>query len=106
MQKAKYEDFKHVVYVSRPTHFDHMVLDNILRTSRRNNLDVGVTGNLICHSDLFLQLLEGSSESVRRIYEKILADDRLAGIVKLRNEKSKLKLFSSSAMRNDSQYEC
>ena len=102
MQKANYEDFKHVIYVSRPTHFDHMVLDNILGTSRRNNLDVGVTGNLICHSDLFLQMLEGPSEAVRRLYEKILADDRHADIVKLRDEKSKFKLFSSWAMRNDS----
>ena len=102
MQKANYEDFKHVIYVSRPTHFDHMVLDNILRTSRRNNLDVGVTGNLICHSDLFLQMLEGTTEAVHRLYEKILADDRHTDIVKLRDEKSELRLFPSWAMRNDS----
>ena len=102
MQTANLEDLKHVIYVSRPTHFDHMVLDNILTTSRSNNLEDGVTGNLICHSDLFLQMLEGPSEAVRRLYEKILADDRHADIVKLRDEKSKFKLFSSWAMRNDS----
>ena len=88
--------------MSRPTHFDHMVLDNILITSRSNNLEAGVTGNLICHSDLFLQMLEGPSSAVERLYERILADDRHADIVKLRDEKSELKLFPSWAMRNDS----
>ena len=102
MQTAKHEDLKHVIYVSRPTHFDYMVLDNILITSRSNNLEVGVTGNLMCHSDLFLQMLEGPTIAVQRLYEKILADDRHADIIKLRDEKSELKLFPSWAMRNDS----
>ena len=102
MQTADHEDLKHVIYVSRPTHFDHMVLDNILKTSRSNNLEVGVTGSLICHSDLFLQMLEGPSIAVERLYERILADDRHAEIVKLRDEKSERKLFPSWAMRNDS----
>ena len=67
MQTANHEELKHVIYVSRPTYFDHMVLDNILITSRSNNLEAGVTGNLICHSDLFPQMLEGPSSSVERL---------------------------------------
>ena len=47
-------------------------------------------------------MLEGPSEAVGRLYEKILADDRHADIVKLRDAKSKLKLFPSWSMRNDS----
>ena len=103
MQTANHEDLNHVIYVSRPTHFDHMILDNILITSRSNNLKVGVTGSLICHSDLFLQILEGPSCPVERVYEKLLADDRHADIAKLRGEKFELKLFPLLAMRNDSQ---
>ena len=102
METPNDEDLKHVIYISRPTHFDHMVLDNILMTSRSNNLEVGVTGNLVCHSDLFLQMLEGPSKAVQRLYEKILADDRHADIVKLRDAKSELRLFRAWAMRNDS----
>ena len=102
MRTANHEDLKHVIYVSRPTHFDHMVLDNILITSRSNNIKVGVTGNLICHSDLFLQMLEGPSDAVEKLYEKILADDRHADIVKLRDEKSEVELFPTWAMQNDS----
>jgi hypothetical protein len=61
-----------------------------------------VTGNLICHSDLFLQMLEGPSDVIYQLYETILADDRHADIVKLRDEKSELRVFPSWAMRNDS----
>ena len=102
MQTTNQEDLKHVIYVSRPTHFDHMVLDNLLITSRFNNSEVGVTGNLICHSDLFLQMLEGPSKIVHQLYETILVDNRHADIVKLRDENSERRLFSSWAMRNDS----
>ena len=102
MQTATHEELKHVIYVSRPTHFDHMVLDNILTTSWSNNREVGVTGNLICHSDLFLQMLEGPSDVIHQLYETILADDRHADIIKLRDEKSELRVFPSWAMRNDS----
>ena len=70
-----------------------MVLNNILTTSWSNNLEVGVTGNLICHSDLFLQMLEGPSDVIHRLYETILADDRHANIIKLRDEKSELRVF-------------
>jgi len=38
-------------------------------------------------------MLEGPSAAVERLYEKILADDRHSDIVKLRDEKSELKLF-------------
>ena len=47
-------------------------------------------------------MLEGPSKAVQRLYEKILADDRHADIVKLRDEKYELRLFRSWAMRNDS----
>ena len=44
----------------------------------------------------------GPSKEVHRLYEKILSDDRHADIVKLRDEKSELRLFPSWSMRNDS----
>ncbi|MDC0955313.1 BLUF domain-containing protein, partial [Alphaproteobacteria bacterium] len=59
MQVISKEEVRHVIYISRPTHFDHLVLEEILTKSRSNNPSIGVTGNLIYHSDLFLQLLEG-----------------------------------------------
>ena len=93
---------KHVIYISRPTHFDHLVLDDILTKSRSNNPAIEVTGSLIYHADLFLQLLEGPHLAVHKLYETILADNRHADIVKLRDETFNRRLFASWAMKNDS----
>ena len=102
MQVISEEEVRHVIYISRPTHFDHLVLDDILTKSRSNNPAIEVTGNLIYHADLFLQLLEGPNLAVDKLYETILADNRHADIVKLRDEIFNRRLFASWAMKNDS----
>ena len=101
MQTLSEEEIRHVIYISKPTHFDHLVLEDILTKSRANNPAIGVTGNLIYHSDLFLQLLEGPHVSVNKLYETILADNRHTDIVKLRDETFNRRLFASWAMKND-----
>ena len=101
MQALSEEEIRHVIYISKPTHFDHLVLEDILIKSRTNNPAIGVTGNLIYHSDLFLQLLEGPHVAVNKLYETILADNRHTDIVKLRDETFNRRLFASWAMKND-----
>ena len=101
MQVISEEEVRQVIYISRPTHFDHLVLEEILTKSRSNNPSIGVTGNLIYHSDLFLQLLEGPHLAVDKLYQTILADNRHADIVKLRDETFSRRLFASWAMKND-----
>ena len=101
MKVTSEEEVRHVIYISRPTHFDHLVLEEILTKSRSNNPSIGVTGNLIYHSDLFLQLLEGPHLAVDKLYQTILADNRHADIVKLRDETFSRRLFASWAMKND-----
>ena len=101
MQVTSDEEIRHVIYISRPTHFDHLVLEEILTKSRSNNPAIGVTGNLIYHSDLFLQLLEGPPLAVHKLYQTILADNRHADIVNLCDEIFSRRLFASWAMKND-----
>ena len=101
MQNQNLEDIKHVIYISRPTHFDHIVLEDILQTSRSNNPQNGITGNLIYHSDLFLQILEGPPEAINNLYNKILSDSRHNDIIKLRDSEFHTRLFASWAMKND-----
>ena len=101
MQRPNNEDIKHVIYISRPTHFDHLVLENILSTSRSNNPKKLGTGNLIITLTC-LQMLEGLQESVDKLYETILSDYRHADIVKLRDSHSNRRLYASWAMKNDS----
>ena len=101
MQVISEEEVRHVIYISRPTHFDHLVLEEILTKSRSKNPAIGITGNLIYHSDLFLQLLEGPPLAVNKLYHTILADNRHADIVNLCDETFSRRLFASWAMKND-----
>ena len=101
MQMISEEEVRHVIYISRPTHFDHLVLEEILTKSRSNNPAIGITGSLIYHSDLFLQLLEGPPLAVHKLYQTILADNRHADIVNLCDETFSRRLFASWAMKND-----
>jgi len=101
MQVNSEEEIRHVIYISRPTHFDHLVLEEILTKSRSNNPAIGITGSLIYHSDLFLQLLEGPPLAVHKLYQTILADNRHADIVNLCDETFSRRLFASWAMKND-----
>ena len=52
------------------------MLQDILTASLRNNLNHRVTGMLIAHDGWFVQALEGPSEGVRAVYERIADDDR------------------------------
>ena len=101
MQKISYEEVRHVIYISKPTHFDHLVLENILTKSRAKNPSAGITGNLVYHADLFLQFLEGPRIAVHKLYETILADNRHSDIIKLRDESFNRRLFASWAMKNE-----
>lgn len=67
-----------LIYASRATSGITMeTLTNILDSSRKHNLEQGVTGVLcVCHGDVFLQVLEGGRQEVNRLYGKLLADAR------------------------------
>lgn len=101
MQAASEEEVRQVIYISKPTHFDHLVVNDILTKSRAKNPAAGITGNLIYHADLFLQLLEGPHSAVNGLYEKILTDNRHADIVKLRDANFNRRLYASWAMKNE-----
>ena len=48
----------------------------ILRQSKANNPQHGITGVLCCSDDMFLQVLEGGRAAVNRLYNRIVADPR------------------------------
>ena len=101
MKRGKKEELKHVIYASKPTFFSDMILKKILRSSRKNNVSWGVSGNLICRSDLFFQILEGPPDAIDNLYEKILTDKRHLEIQKLRDGRTERRLFASWAMKFD-----
>jgi hypothetical protein len=90
-----------IVYASRPFGFDAAVLLNILFKARARNAKADVTGCLICRDDLYLQLLEGPADSVTRIYDSILQDDRHVEVTQLVRHGVPERMFGKWAMRDD-----
>lgn len=51
-------------------------VQEILRSSQRNNSASGITGVLVFGGGIFMQVLEGPEQAVLRLYVKILDDRR------------------------------
>jgi len=73
-----------LVYLSTATTpFSSQALGELLRKSRENNERLGITGMLVHHHGLFLQVLEGPARDVRDLFDRISADPRHRGIDRL-----------------------
>ena len=71
---------KQLVYISKATvPFTTESLKELTEVANANNEKLNVTGCMIYASGYFLQLLEGSAESVDILYRKIEKDDRHKG---------------------------
>lgn len=90
-----------IIYASTPFGFDRGVLDDILTASRANNSRDGITGTLICRSDMYLQLIEGPDAALQTTYSRICADDRHLDIRSLVTRPITARLFPEWAMRDD-----
>ena len=75
-EKGPFMSVYRAIYTSRPFGFDSGTLNSILVHAQRANASVGITGALICREDVYLQLLEGPEDEVRRAMERIRRDDR------------------------------
>jgi hypothetical protein len=58
-------------------------IDSIVEKSAVSNRAVGITGVLAVEGDSVLQVLEGPSEAVGRLFERIASDARHMGVVEL-----------------------
>lgn len=73
-------------------------LGGILAQSERNNVRSNVTGVLFYADGNFLQMLEGTAEAVDTTYQRICADPRHSGILKLLHFDITYRQFPSWAM--------
>ena len=92
---------KHLIHSSRPFGFDQNTLNGILVTSIDNNKKGHITGALICRSDLYLQYLEGPTETIDETFDKIKRDDRHVEVKILKEGMHSERLFPRWAMRDD-----
>ena len=92
-----------LTYASQPFGFDGPTLAGILMDARRCNTRDGITGALICRSDLFLQMLEGPEALVEATYRRIARDDRHLDVraMSRRTIADDARLFGAWAMRDD-----
>jgi hypothetical protein len=94
-------DLVQLVYASQPFGYDASMLSGILLDARRCNERDGLTGALLCRSDLYLQLLEGPDAKVSAAYARIRRDDRHLDIRLLVNRPVPGRLFGDWAMLHD-----
>ncbi|MEM1274349.1 MAG: BLUF domain-containing protein [Pseudomonadota bacterium] len=90
-----------LIYSSRPFGYDSAILNGILLDARRANERDGITGALICRSDIYLQWLEGPEDRVRATYARIKRDDRHLEVTLLVNEAEAERAFGDWAMLHD-----
>jgi hypothetical protein len=90
-----------IIYASKPFGYDDATLRNILHKARKHNARDAVTGALICRRDIYLQLLEGPTESVQAAFERISSDDRHLEIRTLVSEPITHRSFGDWAMLHD-----
>lgn len=88
-----------LMYVSRAADtVNQNELVAILKKSKANNLDIGVTGVLCFSAGIFLQVLEGGRSPVSALYNKIASDTRHRDVVLLSYEEVNERNFAGWSM--------
>lgn len=88
-----------LVYVSSATHLmSEDDIMQILRVSRRNNANAGITGLLLYKDGNFLQVLEGEEDKVVALYNKIGQDSRHKDVHILSREVITERMFDEWTM--------
>lgn len=88
-----------LVYISEAARaISQADLDDILAASRRNNLQLDVTGILLFENDTFIQLLEGPADKVEALYRKIRTDSRHTNVMILLEEAASKRRFPEWSM--------
>lgn len=73
-------------------------LNKIICTSEANNSRVGITGCLTLAEGTFVQVLEGASETLDEVMERIRRDDRHRTVTVLGNRPITARLFRTWGM--------
>lgn len=88
-----------LMYASRAVNaVDQNELVAILRKSKANNPEHGITG-VLCYSEgIFLQVLEGGRSEVNRLYNRIATDPRHADVELMHYEEISERRFAGWSM--------
>ncbi len=88
-----------LIYVSAQTkELNSYELKNILKTARKRNPKLHVTGMLVYQKGSFLQVLEGDRNKVEALFNKIESDSRHKKVAKVTTYYTADRLFSDWSM--------
>lgn len=92
---------KRLTYISKFSRpLSSQEIEAIGAISRKNNQKQNITGVLLCTQGIFFQIMEGEEETIDKLYEKILRDDRHIDILVLNTEHDlKERLFPDWSMQ-------
>lgn len=89
----------HIVYVScSRKKLSEIELDDILSEIRPKNRKNNITGLLLYNDEIFIQVLEGKSEIINNLYERLKNDDRHVNVVTILKENIKQRSFPDWSM--------
>ena len=77
---------------------DQEELISILKKSKANNHQSGVTGALCFSEGIFIQVLEGGRSAVNKLYNRIASDSRHSDVVLLNYEEIEERRFAGWSM--------
>lgn len=84
---AEKDELIRLVYVSAATNWPtEKELMDILEKARGNNMKRNITGMLIYNNGVYMQLIEGFSKDIHRLYDLMMHDRRHNRIIKLVEE--------------------
>lgn len=90
---------RRIVYLSSSrAALDKEQIEDILRTSRRNNEPAGVTGFLAYHDRCFFQVLEGPVDAVEAVLTRIRRDSRHSSLLVLSDQEVDAPAFPNWQM--------
>jgi len=89
----------YLIYTSFATHpFSEDELQALLVQAQSDNQQLQVTGFLYYYSNSFLQLIEGEEETVKTLYELILADTRHRDLIILKDGRNSARFYPDWTM--------
>ncbi|WP_321309168.1 BLUF domain-containing protein [Marinifilum fragile] len=89
----------HIVYVSfSRNQLSELELDELLSEIRPKNLATGITGLLLYNDEIFIQVIEGESDTIHDLYDRLQKDKRHTNIVKILEERIDQRSFPNWSM--------
>lgn len=87
-------DLIHLVYISfAGKSLSEKELESLLKEIRKKNAQQNVTGLLLYNNLNFIQVIEGATETIHKIFNAIERDSRHTNVVKLLEEPIKKRAF-------------